>query len=92
MKSSSVPKESSRGGWKDLYIAALFENDKARLAERIAIAQLAIGSRRQELLMSRNDPRERQHLDNALSRFGLAGSPRLEPHSNSSAQSLPQSD
>ena len=80
MKRSPFPKESSRGGWKDLYIAALFENDKGRLAERIAIAQLAIGSRRRELLMSRNDPQERQHLDNALfSLHALATSLAIPP-------------
>jgi DNA-directed RNA polymerase len=51
--------------WKDLYIAALFENDKTRLAQRIAAAQVAIAARRQEVLVTGNDPEERRVLDNA---------------------------
>jgi hypothetical protein len=80
MKRSPLPKESGRGSWKDLYIAALFENDKAKLAERIALAQLVISSRRKELLMSRNDTEERQGLDNALfSLHALATSLAITP-------------
>jgi hypothetical protein len=52
--------------WRQLYIAALFENDKRKLAEKIAIAQQAVGTRRQELFASGGDTRERQVLDNAL--------------------------
>ena len=52
--------------WKDFYVAALFENDKPRIAQRIADAQLAILVRRRALTLSVNDVRERHALDNAL--------------------------
>jgi hypothetical protein len=66
MKRSPWPIKSCNGSWKDLYIAALFENDKAKRAERIAMAQLAIRDRRQQLLKSGNGTQERQGLDTAL--------------------------
>jgi hypothetical protein len=52
--------------WKDLYVAALFENDKAKIGERISEAQVAIASRRSNLTVSADDVRERHALDNAL--------------------------
>lgn len=52
--------------WKDLYIAALFENIEPKIAERIAEAQSAILDRRRELTLSVNDVRERHAIDNAL--------------------------
>jgi hypothetical protein len=52
--------------WKDLYIAALFENDKPKIAGRIAEAQAAILARRRKLTVSVADVRERHSLDNAL--------------------------
>jgi hypothetical protein len=64
MNAGSSPKQSYI--WKDLYVAALFENDKPRIAERIATAQVAILARRRELTLSVNDVRERHALDNAL--------------------------
>ena len=67
VKHSLLPMDSCDRGWKDLYIAALFENNKARLAERIVIAQRAIGARRQQLFISGNDTQERQGPDTALS-------------------------
>jgi hypothetical protein len=67
MRHSPLPIGSCDSGWRDLYIAALFENDKAKLPERIVIAQRAIGARRQQLFMSENDTQERQRLDTALS-------------------------
>ena len=50
--------------WKDLYIAALFEHDKTKLAQRIAVALFAIAERKQELT-SGNDTEEKLVLDNA---------------------------
>ena len=52
------------GEWKDLYIAALFEHDKTKLAQRIAVAQFAIAERKQEL-PSGNNSEEKLVLDNA---------------------------
>lgn len=63
MRQSPRPKEKS---WRDFYIAALFESDKAKIARRIAEAQAAIIARRHNLFISGNDFRERQVLDNAL--------------------------
>ena len=57
---------SPRELWKALYIAALFENQKPRISEKIAAAQAAIQARRRELTLSANDVRERHALDNAL--------------------------
>jgi hypothetical protein len=64
--SNSTSSKSFDYSWRQLYIAALFENDKRKLAEKIAIAQQAVGTRRQELFASGGDTRERQVLDNAL--------------------------
>lgn len=63
MNHSSSLKEST-SDWKDLYVAALFENDKTRLAQRIAAAQIAIAARRHQVV-SGNDFEERRVLDNA---------------------------
>jgi hypothetical protein len=64
MHDNSSQKQLS--AWKDLYVAALFENNKPKIAERIAQAQVAIVARRRELTVTANDVRERHALDNAL--------------------------
>jgi hypothetical protein len=64
MSADSSPKQAC--GWKDLYVAALFENDKPKIAQRIATAHTAILARRRELTISAIDVRERHALDNAL--------------------------
>jgi hypothetical protein len=61
-----IPSSGELCGWKALYVAALFENDKTRIPERIAEAQAAIQVRKRELTLSVNDVRERHALDNAL--------------------------
>jgi hypothetical protein len=54
-------------GWKELYLAALFEDDRTRLAARIAEARAAIVSRARDLFHDRgNNIEEGQALDNAL--------------------------
>jgi hypothetical protein len=53
-------------GWKALYVAALFEHDKPKIARRITEAQAAIQARRRVLTVTVNDVRERHALDNAL--------------------------
>ena len=52
--------------WKDLYVAALFESDRPKIASRIATAQAAITARKRELTISVRDVQERHTLDNAL--------------------------
>jgi hypothetical protein len=58
-------KDTSSGNWKNLYTAALFETDKAKLAQKIAAAQIAIAARRREILVLGTDSAERRILDNA---------------------------
>lgn len=69
MKHSPPPTKSS-ATWKELYIAALFEQDTSKLPSRLADAQRAISTERRKLLMSARDisevAQERQVLDNAL--------------------------
>ncbi len=53
--------------WKKLYLAALFETNKARIPAKIAVAQRELRNRRAELL-NRNvgDASEIHALDTAL--------------------------
>jgi hypothetical protein len=70
VKRSLLPARSSENhcedDWKELYIAALFENDKTMVATKIAEAQRAIVARRRKSLTSGTNPKERQALDTAL--------------------------
>jgi hypothetical protein len=53
--------------WKQLYLAALFENNKATIPTKIAEAQRAVAMRRSELLnQPESDSQERHALDTAL--------------------------
>jgi len=53
--------------WKQLYLEALFENDKRVIPARIGKAYRAIVTRRQELLrFEHSNVVERNALDNAL--------------------------
>jgi hypothetical protein len=71
MKQRPLPKKScvKSDDWKELYLAALYESDKIKLAKRIAQAQIAIETERKKLFISMRDIRdithERQVLDNA---------------------------
>ncbi len=60
--------DSSRSQeWRELYLAALFESNKARIPGKIAEAQRTLATRRSELLSSpASDAKEIQALDNAL--------------------------
>jgi hypothetical protein len=54
-------------GWRDLYVAALFETDKNRIPKRIAEAEKAIVARARELFAAGSDTiEEDQALDDAL--------------------------
>lgn len=71
MKHRPLPKKScvKSEDWKELYLAALHESDKIKLAKRIAQAQIAIEAERKKLFISARDIRdithERRVLDNA---------------------------
>lgn len=66
VKQCRAPAESSDNHWRELYIAALFENDESRMAPKIVEAQRAIVAQRRESLMSGTNTKERQALDTAL--------------------------
>lgn len=64
-----MPAQSSlkQEHWKQLYLAALFEKDKASAPAKLSEAYDAILARRQQLFTADNsDLKERQALDNAL--------------------------
>jgi hypothetical protein len=66
MTHAIAPALSSRN-WKELYTAALFENDNDRVLERIADAERAIIDRARELFSAGCDTiEEDQALDDAL--------------------------
>jgi hypothetical protein len=53
--------------WKELYLEALFENNKSAMQQKIALAQRAVFTRRSQLLSRPlDDTHERQALDTAL--------------------------
>ena len=53
--------------WKQLYLAALFENNKAAMAAKISEAQRAIAMRRRRIMDGPSSSiEERQALDTAL--------------------------
>lgn len=63
MTSQSSPMK----GWKDLYIAALLEGDRAKLPSLINDAERAIVNRARELFQSQGDHiQEQEGLDDAL--------------------------
>jgi hypothetical protein len=69
-------KTSDSAFWKELYEAALFEFDREKLPERIALAEQAATQRRRELLASAGDGVEEQEcLDDAL--YGLSALRRI---------------
>ena len=60
-------KSLDTGAWRDLYKAALFEVDKARLPERIAQAEKALALRARELFHIAGDNiEEEQALDDTM--------------------------
>ena len=60
-------KSLDSGAWKDLYKAALFEVDNARLPERIAQAEKTLALRARELFQIAGDNiEEEQALDDTM--------------------------
>jgi hypothetical protein len=54
-------------GWRELYMAALYENDKSRLLERIFDAEIALVLRARELFHATDEQfEERQAIETAL--------------------------
>lgn len=51
--------------WRELYKAALFEDDSAKIPQRIAEAERALATRSRELFGAENQIREQQAMENA---------------------------
>jgi hypothetical protein len=60
-KNMQVAAGQSERTWRNLYLAALFESDSAKLPERIAEAEYALGLRDRELWYSGGDHNGEQH-------------------------------
>lgn len=59
--------QPAQRAWRDLYLATLFENDTAKLPERIAEAERAVVRRARELWYSDGDHnREKNALTGAM--------------------------
>jgi hypothetical protein len=63
--SSSVAPRSI-APWKELYLEALFETDKSKIAMKIVEAQLSIVAQRRKVFAAGTIPKERHALDAAL--------------------------
>ena len=61
-----VSVSSSRNDWQELYKAALFEDDEAKIPQRVAEAEKAVCARAAELFdAEENQVREQQAVENA---------------------------
>ncbi len=61
-----VHKSPNSRGWKEVYMAALFEDDNAKLPQRIAEAESALAARALELFdADGNQFHEQQAMENA---------------------------
>jgi hypothetical protein len=58
--------ESTSSDWKELYKAALFEDDNTRIPQRVAEAERALAARATQLLgIGETQVREREAMENA---------------------------
>jgi hypothetical protein len=58
--------KSGSADWRNLYAAALFEDDKSKIAERVAEAEEAMARRAKSLFTSSSSGREAVELDQSL--------------------------
>jgi hypothetical protein len=66
MLNAAIPPSQTKA-WKDLYVAALLENDKERIPPLIAEAERAIRARARELFNASGDHIQEEHaMDDAL--------------------------
>ena len=56
---------SMSSDWRELYKAALFEDDSAKILLRIAEAERALATRAKEIFGAENQLREQQAMENA---------------------------
>ena len=84
MQTSSKPANSKL--WRELYVAALFESDHAKLTDRIADAEQALATRARELFYESGDHiEEEEALDNAM--YSLNALRNVYRYRQASAQS-----
>lgn len=58
---------TTHGGWRELYVAALFERDSSKLSITIAKAEQALVARARELFQTSGDHIEEEHaMDDAM--------------------------
>jgi hypothetical protein len=62
----NAPTHTAPFDWRDQYLQALFETDRARLASRIAAAEWALFQRERELFFASDGKAEREAVNNAL--------------------------
>lgn len=75
----------TRRDWKALYIAAIFEDDKANILRRIAEAETAVAARAGELFgEDGNQHREQKAMENAI--YFLQLLRRIEAQTNTSSE------
>ena len=75
----------TRRDWKDLYMAAIFEDDKAKILRRIAEAETAVAARAGELFgEDGNQLREQEAVENAI--YFLQLLRRIEATANTSSE------
>jgi hypothetical protein len=84
-----IHKSPSGNDWKELYKAAIFEDDTVKLVARIAEAERALADRAAELFGSNETPvREQQAMENAvyflrlLRKTNATTNPSYEPASS----------
>jgi|SRR5579863_838605 len=85
MEARSYLPASNSNGWKQLYMAALFEDDGARILQRIAEAEMALAARAMELGDEGNQSREQQAMENAT--YFLQLLRKIESKTNASYES-----
>jgi hypothetical protein len=76
---------SNSSEWKQLYMAALFEDDGAKILQRIAEAEMALAARAARLGENGHEAREQQAMDNA--RYFLQLLRKIESKANTSYES-----
>jgi hypothetical protein len=70
-----VQKSSMCRDWKEVYKAALFEDDNSKIPQRIADAERALAARATELWGASDDQvREQKAMENARYFLGVLGS------------------
>jgi hypothetical protein len=86
-----IHKTLSGSDWKELYKAAIFEDDSVKLVARIAEAERALADRAAELFGSNESPvREQQAMENAAYFLRLLRKTSGTPNTSHEPSSPPQ--